>query len=121
MRDSNAAIYFNMSRVAVELGRNAEARALLAKGRETIASDAAQWVRDVGNNQEARLFLREGQSKQARDLLWREVVNGENDTFEGWMLTAVAAHAVGDGQTLDKALAKCRRFGADVSLLESGN
>ncbi|MCU0254182.1 MAG: hypothetical protein MUE47_06540 [Acidobacteria bacterium] len=119
VRDSNAAIYFNLSRIATDQGRIDEARVLLAKGREIIASDAAQWVRDLGNNQEARLLLRERQPKQARDLLWREVVNGKNDTIEGWMLAGIAAKAVGDAQTLDKALKFCARRGIDAPLLES--
>jgi hypothetical protein len=91
---------------------------MLAEGWETIASDAAQWVRDLGNNQEARLLLREGRARGARDLLWREVINGKNDTTEGWLLMAIAARETDDAQSFAKALKIAKERGAAVSLLE---
>lgn len=106
-----------LAQAAMERGEFDEAWKNYREARKRYANELKGEVLEEFTVVEARLRLRQGDVDGAWRLLWRQIMDGERHTGEGWLLLGIAAKSQGEEEALQKALTHAAEIGVDGALL----
>lgn len=94
----------NMSLAVVALDGEQldQAKGYLRKAGSNLVLDPPRWITNFKHRLDARLLLLRGKHRKAYNTLWRRVLNGDDNSLDGFFLLAVASIQIGEEKTLEK-------------------